>query len=234
MIRRVLLAGVILALAGCASAATDYAAQRKAMVERQLKGRGIKDPRVLAAMAKVPRHLFVPEAQKPHAYEDRPLPIGLGQTISQPYVVALMTEAVRIKPGDKVLEIGTGSGYQAAVLSEITPKAFTIEILPALADAARKRLRELGYPTVQVKTGDGYLGWPQQAPFDAIIVTAAPGKIPPKLVEQLKEGGRMVVPVGERDKQRLTLVEKQGGKLKITNLAPVAFVPMVHGETKKP
>jgi protein-L-isoaspartate(D-aspartate) O-methyltransferase len=234
MIRRVLLAGVILALAGCASAATDYASQRKAMVERQLKGRGIKDPRVLAAMAKVPRHLFVPEAQKPHAYEDRPLPIGLGQTISQPYVVALMTEAVHLKPGDKVLEIGTGSGYQAAVLSEITPKVFTIEILPALADAARKRLRELGYPTVQVKTGDGYLGWPQQAPFDAIIVTAAPGKIPPKLVEQLKEGGRMVVPVGEPPAQRLTLVEKQGGKLKITNLAPVAFVPMVHGEARKP
>jgi len=145
-----------------------------------------------------------------------------------------MTEAVRIKPGDKVLEIGTGSGYQAAVLSEITPKVFTIEILPALADAARKRLRELGYPTVQVKTGDGYLGWPQQAPFDAIIVTAAPGKIPPKLVEQLKDGGRMVVPVGEPPAQRLTLVEKQGGRLKITNLAPVAFVPMVHGETKKP
>jgi protein-L-isoaspartate(D-aspartate) O-methyltransferase len=228
---RCLIAGAAAVLVSCAAwAANDYAAQRKAMVGRQIKARGVKDPRVLAAMAKVPRHLFVPESQRPYAYEDRPLPIGHDQTISQPYIVALMTEVVRVEPGDKVLEIGTGSGYQAAVLSEITPEVYTIEILPPLAEQARGRLRRLGYVTVKVKTGDGYLGWPEVAPFDAIIVTAAPDHIPHKLVEQLKDGGRMVVPVGGRQVQRLTLVERHGNKLRITSLIPVLFVPMVHGE----
>jgi protein-L-isoaspartate(D-aspartate) O-methyltransferase len=234
MARRGLIAGLIAALLGGAAwAAADYAAQRRAMVERQIEARGVRDPRVLKAMGKVPRHLFVPYGQRPHAYEDRPLPIGHDQTISQPYIVAFMTEAVRLKPGDKVLEIGTGSGYQAAVLSEITPKVYTIEILPPLAEQARSRLRRLGYPTVKVRTGDGYLGWPEVAPFDAIIVTAAPEHIPHKLVEQLAEGGRMVLPVGGQRLQRLTLVEKREGKLRITSLLPVLFVPMVHGEDLK-
>jgi len=234
MMRRTLVIGTMLALAGCASrAATDYPSQRKAMIEKQIQARGVRDERVLAAMAKVPRQLFVPTDVRAQAYEDRPLPIGHDQTISQPYIVALMTEAARVQPGDKVLEIGTGSGYQAAVLSEITPKVFTIEILAPLADQARKRLHRLGYRTVQVKTGDGYLGWPKEAPFDAIIVTAAPEEIPPRLVEQLKDGGRMVVPVGGEPAQRLTLVERRGDKLRVTTLAPVRFVPMVHGETQE-
>gem|GEM_PF-912409 len=173
-----------------------YAVRRQKMVERQIKDRGIADKKVLETMAKVERHLFVPEGLREAAYEDTPLPIGDGQTISQPYIVAYMTEAARLGPSDRVLEIGTGSGYQAAVLAEIVKEVYTIEILKPLADSAGARLKELGYENIDLRRGDGYKGWPEQAPFDAIIVTAAPPEIPEDLVDQLKVGGRMVVPVG--------------------------------------
>jgi len=201
------------------------------MVTDQLRSRGIKDREVLAAMSHVPREEFIPADQRPFAYEDRPLPIGQGQTISQPYIVALMTERLGIKKGDEVLEIGTGSGYQAAILAELTPHVYTIEILPELANGARATLKRLGYHTVEVKTGDGYQGWAEYAPFDAIIVTCAPEDVPKPLAEQLKEGGRMVVPVGpESGPQTLYLFRKQRGKLQSTAVIPVAFVPMVHGK----
>jgi len=208
----------------------EYARRRQAMVERQLRARGIKDEKVLRAMAKVPRHEFVPAAVRGAAYADRPLPIGEGQTISQPYIVALMTEAAKVKRGDKVLEIGTGSGYQAAVLAEITPEVYTIEILPSLAKGAEAALKRLGYESVKVRIGDGYLGWEEHAPFAAIIVTCAPDHIPQPLVEQLAEGGRIVIPVGRRDPvrgQKLTLGEKRGGELRLSIIAPVLFVPLV-------
>jgi len=214
----------------------DYGALRRAMVEDQIRARGIKDRAVLRAMAKVPRHEFVPTALRENAYEDHPLPIGDGQTISQPYIVALMTEALRIKRGDKVLEIGTGSGYQAAVLAELTPKIYTIEILPSLAKRAEATLKRLGYNSVRVRTGDGYKGWPQHAPFNAIIVTCAPDKVPQPLIDQLAEGGRMVIPVGPQDAlggQDLQLVEKHNGTVKVSSIAPVMFVPLVR-EREKP
>jgi protein-L-isoaspartate(D-aspartate) O-methyltransferase len=199
------------------------------MVSRQLQARGIKDKRVLAAMGKVPREEFVPEQQRPFAYEDRPLPIGQGQTISQPYIVALMTELLAIKKDEKVLEIGTGSGYQAAILAELTPNVYTIEILPELAQRAAATLKRLGYLKVQVKTGDGYKGWKEYAPFDGIIVTCAPDHVPKPLGQQLKEGGRMVIPVGEAPgQQNLYLLKKVKGKLESTAVIPVIFVPMVH------
>ena len=206
----------------------DYAEARGAMVARQLKARDIIDPRVLAAMGKVPRHRFVPDYLASLAYGDHPLPIGGGQTISQPYIVALMSQWAAVRPGDKVLEVGTGSGYQAAILAELTDQVFTMELLPELARAAETRLKELGYGRVRVKTGDGYRGWPEAAPFDAILVTAAAPKLPPALREQLKEGGRLVIPLGEAGgEQTLVRLRKINGEMKEEERLPVRFVPLV-------
>lgn len=217
----------ILLLFGVATAYQDYSSLRESMVADQIKKRGIKDPATLAAMQKVPRHLFVPKEEIQNAYEDRPIPIGYGQTISQPYIVGYMTEILKLKPGDRVLEVGTGSGYQAAILSEIVSEVFTIEIIEALGNQALKRLGDLKYDNVKVKIGDGYYGWAEHAPYDAIIVTAATEFIPPPLLEQLKEGGRMIIPVGSPFLvQQLTLVEKlKGGKMRTTSVMPVRFVP---------
>ncbi len=190
-----------------------YATQRKQMVKSQIEARGIKDKATLKAMQKVPRHSFVPKNIMEYAYIDRPLPIGRDQTISQPYIVAYMTAAILPKPGMKVLEVGTGSGYQAAVLAEIVDEVYTIEIIPGLAQKATNTLNSLGYENVTIKTGDGYLGWPEQAPFDAVIVTAALDHIPPALIEQLKDGGSLVMPIGEEGKtQALKLLTKRGNK----------------------
>ena len=199
--------------------------ERKSMVEYQIKRRGIVDRRVLEAMAKVPRHLFVPERYRSESYRDGPLPIGEGQTISQPYIVALMTEALRPRPEDKVLEIGTGSGYQAAVLAEIVKTVYTIEIIPELGKAAEEKLKSLGYDNCIVRIGDGYKGWPENAPFDGVIVTAAPDHIPEPLLDQLKIGGRLVIPVGDFS-QDLILLEKTPDGIRRKVLAPVRFVPM--------
>jgi len=207
--------------------AADFAAQRQRMVEQQLKLRGIKDERVLAAMAKVPREEFVPADARVEAYEDGPLPIGYDQTISQPYIVAFMTEQLRPKESDRVLEIGSGSGYQAAVLAELAADVYTIEIVEPLAKSAEATLQRLGYNNVHIKVGDGYKGWPEEAPFDAVIVTCAPEKVPQPLVDQLKDGGRMVIPVGERFAQQLYLLEKKNGQLKESVTLPVRFVPML-------
>ncbi len=206
--------------------------ERRDMVRVQIQGRDVKDPRVLDAMKSVPRHLFVPERYAKEAYADTPLPIGHGQTISQPYIVAYMTEALSLKGDERVLEIGTGSGYQAAVLSLLVKEVYTIEILKPLADEGSKRLTELGYGNVHVKCGDGYLGWPGEAPFDAIMVTAAPPEIPKALVEQLRVGGKMVLPVGG-GVQDLIRVTKTADGVKREKLLPVRFVPMVHGEDTK-
>jgi len=203
----------------------DYKTMREKMVETQIKGRGVKDPRVLSVLLKVERHRFVPEKYLDSAYSDQPLPIGEGQTISQPYIVALMTELLELNGNEKVLEIGTGSGYQAAILAELAKEVYTIEIIESLASTARKKLSELGYQNIKVKAGDGYLGWPEAAPFDAVIVTAAPDHIPKPLVEQLKEGGRMVVPVGTHTQELIKIV-KRSGKMETTNVIPVVFVPM--------
>ena len=201
---------------------------RRIMVDTQIRARGVQDERVLAAMEAVPRAEFVPAAQRPHAYEDRPLPIGEDQTISQPYIVALMTELLEVEEGDRVLEIGTGSGYQAAVLAELTPHVYTIEIIPTLAERAEETLRRLGYDAVEVKAGDGYLGWPDRAPFDGIIVTCAPEEVPGPLKEQLREGGRMVIPVGPQwTHQTLYVLTKKGDTLEQKEIIPVRFVPMV-------
>ena len=197
-----------------------------AMVERQLRWRGIRDADVLRVMGAVPREKFVPKELQTSAYDDRPLPIGYGQTISQPYIVAFMTEQLQPKKTQRVLEIGTGSGYQAAVLSDLVAEVYTIEIVRPLAERAEAVLRELGYKNVHVKAGDGYKGWPEHAPFDAIIVTAAPDHVPAPLVEQLKEGGRMVIPVGKSGAQELYLLEKRGGQVKQTAVIPVRFVPL--------
>ena len=203
------------------------AAARTRMVEDQIKARGIKDAAVLAAMARVPRHLFVPEEVQPFAYEDRPLPIGRDQTISQPYIVAYMTETLRVNPTDTVLEIGTGSGYQAAVLSGLVREVLSIEIVPELADRARRVLADNGYRNVQVRTGDGYRGWPERAPFERIIVTAAPPQIPKALVDQLAVGGRMVVPVGTALQEIVILTKRADGSVSEERTIGVRFVPMV-------
>jgi protein-L-isoaspartate(D-aspartate) O-methyltransferase len=194
-------------------------------------GRNAYDPRVLDAMRRVPRHAFVPRALRDRAYTDRPLPIGHGQTISQPTVVAIMTDLLRVKPGDRVLEIGTGSGYQAAILAELGARVFTLEIIEPLAKQAALQLKGCGYGGVQVRNADGYFGWPEQAPFDAIVVTAASGHVPPPLVQQLRPGGRMVIPVGAPFlTQHLTLVEKGIDAMPRTRqLLPVAFVPLTGG-----
>jgi protein-L-isoaspartate(D-aspartate) O-methyltransferase len=230
------LAVAVLAASGCGQKApliTDFAAQRQQMVERQLMARGISEQRVLDALAKVPREEFVPPESRAASYEDGPLPIGSGQTISQPYIVAFMTEQLRPKPSDRVLEVGTGSGYQAAILAELVSEVYSIEIVEPLAKNAEATLQRLGYKNVQVKIGDGYKGWPEAAPFDAIIVTCAPDKVPQPLVDQLKDDGRMVIPVGDRLAQQLYLLEKKNGQLKQSATLPVRFVPMTSESEKK-
>ena len=201
------------------------------MVRNQIMARGVEDPRTIAAMDKVPRHEFVPEQQRARAYNDHPLPIGLGQTISQPYIVAYMTQALELKKTDRVLEIGTGSGYHAAVLAEIAEEVYSIEIVCELLERARKDFDRLGYENIVTKCGDGYQGWSEHAPFDAIIVTAAPDHIPQPLVDQLAMGGRMVIPVGDRYQELIRLRKTPEG-IKQERLLPVRFVPMT-GEAEK-
>jgi len=204
---------------------------RNAMVRSQIAMRGVADRVVLQAMTAVERHRFVPESYQNEAYADHPVPIGYGQTISQPYIVALMTEALKLKPGDRVLEVGTGSGYQAAILAEVGVEVYTVEIIPQLAARAERVLRDLGYAQVHVENRDGYFGWEEHAPYDAIIVTAAPDHLPQPLVGQLAEGGRLIIPIGPQGSiQTLWLFEKQGGELAATNLGLVQFVPLTGGE----
>lgn len=213
--------------------AADPDAERRArMVETQIVARGVRNPRVLAAMREVPRHLFVDAAHRDQAYEDHPLPIGSNQTVSQPYIVALMTELLDLGPKEKVLEIGTGSGYQSAVLGKLAAHVYSIEILPDLARAAAERLKKLGYENVTVKAGDGYRGWPQEAPFDGIIVTAAPERIPQPLLDQLAPGGRMVIPVGGFFQELKVFSKDKEGKITEKDILPVRFVPMT-GEIEK-
>jgi len=218
---------------GTSDAATDRAWRetRHRMVREQIESRGVRDAAVLAALREVPRHLFVPESYRRQAYRDGPLPIGYDQTISQPYIVAFMTEALRIKGNEKVLEIGTGSGYQAAVLAEVCDEVFTIEIVESLAERSRVLLADLGYDNVQVRAGDGYRGWPEEAPFDAIIVTAAPDHVPQPLIDQLRVGGRMILPVGDQS-QELVVLEKTTTGMIRRSVLPVRFVPMT-GEARR-
>jgi len=225
--RVILFSVLILGLIGFSKAdVSDYKAQRLAMVRNQIAARGVEDAATLKAMQAVRRHLFVPENLVSMAYRDRPLPIGFGQTISQPFIVAFMTEAVRPKPGHRILEIGCGSGYQAAVLAELVKEVYTVEIIASLADEAAGRLSRLGYDNIRVRQGDGYHGWPEAAPFDAIVVTASTEFIPPPLIEQLKDGGRMIIPVGSPLRtQQLMLVEKRKERIISRNLMPVRFVP---------
>ena len=224
--------GLFLLFAGVAGAQPDaFAEKRRRMVESQIRARDVHDSRVLEAMARVPRHLFVPEEFRAQAYDDYPLPIGFDQTISQPYIVALMTSLLELKGGEKVLEIGTGSGYQAAVLSQIAGHVYTIEILPELAARARNELAELGYANVEARTGDGWAGWPENAPYDGILVTAAPPRVPEPLLQQLKVGGRLVIPVGSFFQDLLVYTRTEKGFEK-RNVIPVRFVPMT-GEAEK-
>lgn len=212
----------------------SYGVARHRMVENQLAGRDIRDPRVLDAMKEVPRHLFVPENIRPQAYSDSALPIGENQTISQPYIVALMTQLAEPGRDDRVLEVGTGSGYQAAVLSRLTRHVYTIEIVPTLAERARRTLQEAGYDNVTVRAGDGYAGWPEHAPFDIVVVTAAAPRLPEPLQDQLAEGGRLVIPVGRPGGiQTLVRYRKSGGRLERENVIPVRFVPMT-GKIQEP
>ena len=208
------------------SVASDDA--RETMVREQIAARGIRDPRVIEALRQVPRHAFIPEPERSRAYDDGPVPIGQGQTISQPYIVALMTELLRPQPGDRVLEVGTGSGYQAAVLARLVSHVYTVELEESLASTATALLRELKYENITVRTGDGYAGWPEHAPFDIVIVTAAPEQIPQPLIEQLQPGGRLIVPVGPRfNVQQLQLIEKDAaGAIRTRDIAPVMFVPL--------
>lgn len=213
------------------SQSKEHASKRDKMVKYQLMSRGIYDQATLQAMGQVQRHHFVPIQLRHRAYDDTPLPIGNGQTISQPYIVAYMTQTAQLKPGDKVLEIGTGSGYQAAILGEIVDSIYTIEIIEPLGKIADKRLKEQGYQKIQTKIADGYFGWKEHAPYDAILVTAAAEYIPPPLVEQLKDGGRMIIPVGSPFQvQRLMLVKKEGEKLSTKSLFPVRFVPLTRSQ----
>jgi protein-L-isoaspartate(D-aspartate) O-methyltransferase len=225
------LISLVISAIGCHRSPTttsEFAAERQKMVEQQLKPRGIRDDRVLGAMAKVPREEFVAENLRSQAYTDGALPIGHNQTISQPYIVAFMTEQLHPQPTDRILEIGTGAGYQTAVLAELVKDVYTIEIVEPLAKEASARLARLNYNNAHVKVGDGYQGWPEVAPFDGIIVTCAPDKVPPPLAQQLKEGGRMIVPVGATMMdQQLYLLEKKNGELAQTAILPVRFVPMI-------
>jgi protein-L-isoaspartate(D-aspartate) O-methyltransferase len=227
--------GALLAPGAVRCDGTDdaLAAARHQMVER-IRTRGVTDAAVLAALDTVPRHLFVPQPERARAYEDRPLPIGDGQTISQPYMVALMTSLLELRPGERVLEIGTGSGYQAAILSRVAAEVYTMEIRKPLAERARRTLADLGYRNIQVRTGDGFQGWPDAAPFDAIIVTAAPPSVPDPLLRQLKTGGRLVIPVGDRNalQSLLVLTKRPDGGFDRSNVMPVFFVPMT-GEAQR-
>jgi protein-L-isoaspartate(D-aspartate) O-methyltransferase len=221
----------ILILLSFAPQEARYTKERNEMVTEQIEERGIKNQPTLDAMRKVKRHKFVPTDMIGNAYNDRPLPIGYGQTISQPYIVAYMTSIIDPKPGQKVLEIGTGSGYQAAVLAEIVDTVYTIEIITELYNSSTKRLKELGYKNIITKNADGYFGWEKSAPFDAIVVTAAAEYIPPPLIEQLKDGGKIIIPVGTPFvTQMLILVEKKGEEIFTTNLLPVRFVPLTRGK----
>ena len=210
---------------------SEHADERETMVKMQLSSRGIRDKPVLDAMQRVSRHLFIPESHRREAYADHPVPIGFRQTISQPYIVAFMTQALELRPEDRVLEIGTGSGYQAAILGELAREVFTIEIIPQLGERSKELLARLGYKNIQVRTGDGYKGWPEEAPFDAIIVTAAPPQVPQPLLDQLKVGGRMIIPVGEFN-QGLILITRTVKGYERRNVLPVRFVPMT-GEAQK-
>ena len=205
-----------------------YARERESMVAGQIEARGVRNRDVLSAMRTIPRHLFVPPDLRELAYADRPLPIGYRQTISQPYIVALMTELLEPSKGQRVLEIGTGSGYQAAVLSRLVDEVDSIELVPELAREASQRLKELGYANVIVRQGDGYLGWPEKAPFDRIVLTAAPPRIPQALVDQLKPGGKLVAPEGEFDQQLVVITKTQDGRVQRRSGIPVIFVPMRH------
>jgi len=218
--------------AGSESTEQQYAKLRESMVREQLQARDVKDARVLAAMRKVPRHKFVPKNLADSAYEDYPLPLTLGQTISQPYIVGYMTQALQLRGGERVLEIGTGSGYQAAILAELAAEVYTIEILPELASQARSTLDALGYKNIRIRSGDGYAGWPEAAPFDRIIVTAAPDHIPQPLIDQLKPGGKMIIPVGSVT-QELVLVEKNERGISRRSTIPVIFVPMTGQAQRK-
>ena len=218
---------IILILLGGSCAQAEMDLLREKMVKIQIEARGIHNSNVLAAMRKVERHRFVPKEVVPQAYQDSPLPIGEEQTISQPYIVALMTEALRLKSSDRVLEIGTGSGYQAAILAELCDSVFTIEIVEVLGKRAQALLRDLSYQNIHVKIGDGYKGWPEHAPFDAIIVTCSPSQVPQPLAQQLSEGGRIVIPVGEQQVQNLVLLTKHDGQMVQETIIPVRFVPMV-------
>ena len=230
MVLMLVLAAVLLVV-GCAYAQPDPEEARRRMVEEQIRSRGVQAPRVLEAMLEVPRHEFVSPGDVDRAYGDGPLPIGHGQTISQPYIVALMTELADPDPDERALEIGTGSGYQAAVLSRLVSHVYTIELVEPLAEAAADTLGRLGYDNITVRAGDGYRGWPDEAPFDLIVVTAAPDEVPRALVDQLAVGGRMVVPVGaQHEVQELRLLEKQpDGSLETRYVLEVRFVPMVRG-----
>jgi protein-L-isoaspartate(D-aspartate) O-methyltransferase len=214
-----------------ASSQAEFLAEREQMVRGQIAARGVRDARVLAAMRKVPRHLFVPPEEQDHAYADSPLSIGYGQTISQPYIVAFMTGALSLMRQDRVLEIGTGSGYQAAVLAELVREVYTIEIVPQLAREAEVLLRQLGYTNVRVRVGDGFRGWPEEAPFDAVIVTAAPAQVPQPLIDQIREGGRLVIPLGCRE-QELVRIRRTSKGISRETLLPVRFVPM-RGEAER-
>lgn len=220
---------LLVALASCKPAnvpALDFAAERARMVRQQVALRGVNETRLLAAMRKVPRDQFVPEAVRNLAYTDQPLPIGYDQTISQPFIVAFMTERLQLRPTDRVLEIGTGSGYQAAILAELAREVYTIEIVAPLGERAKTTLQRLGYKNVHVKIGDGYQGWPEEAPFEAVIVTCAPEHVPRPLIDQTREGGRVIIPVGAAGSQLLYLLEKKAGRLQQRAVLPVRFVPM--------
>src|SRR5437588_9299153 len=230
-----LLIGLVV-VAAChksAHSTSEFAAERQKMVQEQLKPRGVQDERVLAAIAKVPRQEFVPENMRAKSYSDSALPIGHDQTISKPFIVAFMTEQLRPQPTDRVLEIGTGTGYQTAILAELVKDVYTIEIVEPLAKDASARLARLGYSNAHVKIGDGFQGWPEVAPFDAIIVTCAPDKVPQPLTQQLKEGGRMIIPVGSGIDQQLFLLEKKEGQMAERAILPVRFVPMAGEAAKK-
>jgi protein-L-isoaspartate(D-aspartate) O-methyltransferase len=214
--------------AGPAASGAEPAVARGRMVEEQIAARGVADPAVLRAMRVVPRHEFVPASARVDAYSDQPLPIGNGQTISQPYIVALMSELAAVRPGDRVLEVGTGSGYQAAILAELGADVYSIEIVEPLARRASETLRRLGYDRIHLRQGDGYGGWPSAAPFDAIVVTAAPPEVPPALLAQLASGGRLVIPVGKGEQELRVLVKTSSG-IETRSVVPVQFVPMVGG-----